>query len=56
MDEEGYARVVDEVDGLFGGRVRGHDDDWVGVEGRRGQVGVVHERYVGEHGVACCKV
>ena len=56
MDEQGDAGVVEQVQGLFRRRVRGHYDDGVGVEGRGGEVGVVHEGDVGEHGVACCEV
>ena len=36
MNEEGHTRIVDQVEGLFGGRVGGHDDDWTWVEGGRG--------------------
>lgn len=56
MDEYGYPGVVYQVESLFRRRVRGHDDDWVGVEGRRGKVCVIHKRDVGKHGIACCKM
>ena len=36
MNEEGHPRVVDQVEGLLGGRVGRHDDDWTLVEGGRG--------------------
>lgn len=56
MDEEGDAGVCVEVEGLFGGRVGGHDDGRVGGEGGGGEVGVAHEGDVGDVVVACCQV
>lgn len=41
---------------LAGGGVRGHDDDGVGVVGRRGKVGVIHQGYVRNIVRACCEV
>lgn len=43
VDEEGDAGIGEEVEGLLGGWVRGHDDCWVGGVGSGGKVGVVHE-------------
>lgn len=34
MDEEGYSGVVDQIQRFLGGRVRGHDDNWIGIERR----------------------
>ena len=34
MYEKGYSGVVDQVQRLFGSRVRGHDDNWIGIERR----------------------
>lgn len=50
MDEEADVGVLEEVDGLFGRGVRGHDDEGAGgearvgglVRGGSGEVGVVH--------------
>lgn len=56
MDEEGYPRVMNQVQSLFRRRVRGHNNDWVGVEWRRGEVCVIHQRDVRNHGIACRKM
>lgn len=34
MDKKGYSRVIDQVQRLLGSRVRGHDDNWIGIERR----------------------
>lgn len=47
MDKKGDVGVSDEVCHLAGGRVGGHDDDGGRGVGRRGEVGVVHERDMG---------
>ena len=54
VDEKRDAGVGHEVIGFAGGRVGGHDDCWVRVEGGRGEVGVGHEGYVGGQVIACC--
>lgn len=48
MNEQRDARVVDEIESLFGRGVRGHDDYWVGMKRSGGQVGVIHQRDVGK--------
>lgn len=59
VHQEGNARVGDEVCGLLGGRVCGHDDCWVRREGCFGEIGVVHEGdmrgRMGREG-ACCEM
>jgi len=56
MHEEGYSGVVNEVEGLFRGGIRGHDNYWTGVERCGGEVGIVHKGYVREQGIACCEM
>ncbi len=56
MDQQRYSRVVDEIEGLFGGGVGGHDDDGAGVVRGGGKVGIVHERDMRIESVACCQV
>ena len=34
MDKKGYSGVVNQVQRLLRSRVRGHDDNWIGIEGR----------------------
>ena len=34
MDKKRYSGVVNQVQRLLRGRVRGHDDNWIGIEGR----------------------
>ena len=43
VHQERDTRVGDEIQGLFGGWIRGHDDGRVRRERRRGKVGIVHE-------------
>lgn len=56
MNEERNVWVGDDVGGFARGRVGGHDDDGrVGVR-RGGEVGVVHEGYIGHVIRACGQV
>lgn len=54
VDEEGDVWVLLEVGHLFGGWVGGHYYGGMGGVRRGGQVGVVHERDVGDVVLACC--
>lgn len=56
MHEEGHSRVINQIQSLFGRWVRGHYNNWVGVEGRRGKECIVHQRDMGKQGIACRKM
>ena len=56
MNQKGDVWVRDEVVCFPGSWVGGHDNGWRGSEWRGWQVGVVHERDVREHVLACCQV
>ncbi len=54
VDQERDSRVIDEVEGLFGGRVGGHYDDGARVVRGGWQIGVIHEGDVRIEGIAGC--
>lgn len=56
VDQERDPRVREEVVGLAGRGVGGHDDGRVGVVGSRREVGVGHEGDVWGEVITCCQM
>lgn len=56
VNQQRYARVVDQVQSLLRRRIGGHDDYWSWIKGSGGEVGVVHEGDMGEEVIACCEM
>ena len=56
MNEEGHPRVGQKMVGFPRGRVGGHDDCWMRVEGSGREIGIRHERNMGGEIVTCCQM